>query len=99
MDEAVKYGSASEIHQYGRRLLTEKRKERALEIFQLNARLHPDEWPVNYGLARGYSALGQYPAALAALLQAQTQVPAGDTVNTAAIKTNLEKLRRGEDIN
>jgi tetratricopeptide (TPR) repeat protein len=99
MDEAVKYGSASEIHQYGRRLLTEKRKERALETFQLNARLHPDEWPVNYGLARGYSALGQYPAALAALLQAQTQVPAGDTVNAAAIKANLEKLRRGEDIN
>jgi hypothetical protein len=99
MDEAVQYGSASEIHQYGRRLLTEKRKERALEVFQLNARLHPDVWPVNYGLARGYSALGQYPAALAALQKAQTQVPAGDTVNAAAIKTNLEKLRRGEDIN
>jgi tetratricopeptide (TPR) repeat protein len=99
MDEAVKYGTATEIHQYGRRMITEKRPERALEIFQLNARMHPDAWPVNYGLARGYSAIGNYAAALEALQKAQRQVPPGDTVNAAAIKTNLEKLQRGENIN
>lgn len=99
MEEALPYGTASEIHQYGRRMITEKHPERALEIFQLNARMHPDAWPVNYGLARGYSAIGNYAAALAALRKAQTQVPEGDTVNAAAIKTNLEKLQRGENIN
>ena len=99
MDEAVKSGTAAEIHQYGRRMITEKRAARALEIFQLNARLHPDVWPVNYGLARGYSAVGNYAAALEALQRAEQQVPAGDTVNAAAIKTNLEKLKRGENIN
>jgi tetratricopeptide (TPR) repeat protein len=99
MDEALPLGTPSEIHQYGRRMLNEKRRERALEIFQLNAKLHPDVWPVNYGLARGYSAMGDFKAALAALQKAARQVPAGDTVNAAAIKTNLAKLQRGEDIN
>ena len=99
MDEAVPFGTAPEIHQYGRRLLADKRADRALEVFKLNATLHPDIWPVNYGLARGYSAVGNYAAALTALQKAQTQVPAGDSVNAAAIKTNLEKLKRGEDIN
>ena len=54
---------------------------------------------MNYGLARGYSAVGNYKAALEALLQAQKDVPAGDTANAAAIATNIEKLKRGENIN
>lgn len=99
MDLALPMGSASEIHQYGRRLLAEKTYDRALAIFQLNARRYPDVWPVNYGLARGYSAVGNFPAALAALRKAQPQVPAGDRINAAAIVTNLQKLERGEDIN
>lgn len=99
MDEAMKFGTAGDIHQYGRKLLALHRTDRAVKVFKLNAQLHPDAWPVNYGLARAYSALGDYKAALEALLKAQTQVPAGDTVNPEAIKTNIEKLKRGEDIN
>jgi hypothetical protein len=99
MDEAMKYGSALEVHQYGRLLLSQHKNERAAAVFKLNAQLHPDAWPVNYGLARGYSAMGDYKSALEALLKAQTQVPEGDSVNAAAIKTNIEKLKRGEDIN
>ena len=97
---AMKFGSATDIHQYGRKLTgTGQSREHALEIFKLNVSLHPDQWPVNYGLARGYSAIGNYPAALEALLKAQPQVPDGDTVNAAAITTNIEKLKRGENIN
>jgi hypothetical protein len=99
MDEAMKTGTTLQIHQYGRFLLTLGRKDRALEVFKLNAERHPNEWPVNYGLARGYSAVGDYKTALDALLKAETQVPAGDALNAAAIKLNIEKLRRGVDIN
>jgi hypothetical protein len=99
MDEALPLGNAGQIHQYGRRLIVAKKPERALEAFQLNAKKHPDVWPVNYGLARGYSGVGNYPAALEALLKAQKQVPEGDTVNPPAIEANIEKLKRGEDIN
>lgn len=99
MDQALPLGTATTIHQYGRRLLVAKQFEKALEVFKYNAQRFPDTWPVNYGLARGYSAVGNYPAALEALLKAQKQIPAGDTVNAAAITTNIEKLKRGENIN
>ena len=95
----MKIGTATEIHQYGRAQLARHNKERALAVFKLNAQLHPDAWPVNYGLARGYSAMGDYKSALEALLKAQAQVPAGDTANAEAIKANIEKLKKGLDIN
>jgi hypothetical protein len=99
MDEAMKTATALQIHQYGRFLISLGKNERAMEVFKLNAERHPDVWPVNYGLARGYSAIGDYKSALDALLKAQTQLPAGDTLNGAAIKINIEKLKRGENIN
>ena len=99
MDQALPIGSVLQIHQYGRRLIGIKQFAKALEVFKYNAQRFPDVWPVNYGLARGYSAVGDYKSALDALLKAQKQIPGGDTVNTAAIATNIEKLKRGENIN
>lgn len=99
MRTALPRGKVTDIHQYGRQLLAEGDAAEALAAFRLNAQLHPHAWPVNFGLARGYSAVGDYPHALAALLEAQQEVPAGDTQNAAAIQTGLERLRRGEDFN
>lgn len=99
MDQALLVGNVFQIHQYGRRLVAARRGGPALQVFQLNSQKHPYVWPVNHGLARGCSAAGNYPAAIEALLKAQKQVPAGDTVNAAAIPTNIGKLKRGEDIN
>jgi hypothetical protein len=99
MDEAMKMGTATQIHQYGRFLIGLGKKDEALAVFKENAQLHPDAWPVNYGLARGYSALGDYKTALEYLTKAQAQVPAGDTLNPPVIKVNLEKLKKNEDIN
>lgn len=98
-DEIMNTGTVLQVHQLGRQLLAAGKKERALEVFQANATRNPGVWPTNYGLARGLSAMGNYPGALEALLKAEKEVPAGDTVNANAIKQNLEKLRRGEDIN
>ena len=99
MDEAMKYATVLDLHQYGRSLMKLGRKERAIEVFKKNAEEHPGVWPVDYGLARGYSAMGDYKAALEALTKAQAECPKNDSVNAAAIKINLDKLRRGEDIN
>ena len=99
MDQALPLGTPGQIHQYGRSLLNAEKLERGLKVFQYNAERFPDVWPVNYGLARGYSAVGDYPAALAALRKARQNLPAGDTLNGPAIEANLEKLNRGEDIN
>ncbi len=95
MDEALKLGGTLDIHQYARRQLAMHNTARALAAFKLNAQLHPDAWPVNYGLARGYSAVGDYKAALEALLRAQGQVPAGDRVNAEAIKAEHREAEAG----
>jgi hypothetical protein len=99
MDQALKLGTAIDIHQYARAQMAAHNNDRAAEVFRLNAQLHPDEWPVNYGLARAYSMKGDYRAALEAILKAQTELPPGDAANAAAVKVNIEKLKNGQDIN
>ena len=53
-----------EIHQYGRQLLAQGKPQEALAVFEKNAKRFGDTWPVHVGLARGYSATGDYKTAL-----------------------------------
>lgn len=101
MDEAIKLpgANAGAIHQYGRQLITAGKSDRALEVFKYNHKKNEGAWPTNYGLARGYSAVGNYKQALKYMLQAQENVPAGDNLNPPIIEQNIEKLKKGEDIN
>jgi tetratricopeptide (TPR) repeat protein len=97
--DALRLGTVREIHQFGRQFIAMGKSERALEVFKSNAEQHPNMWPVHYGLARGYSANGNYQAALEALLQAQNEVPTGNTQSATAVRLDIEKLKRGENIN
>lgn len=101
MDEAIKLpgATAGAIHQYGRQLIGAGQKEKALEIFKYNHKANNGTWPTNYGLARGYSALGNYKQALKYLELAKANIPAGDNVNGPIIDQNIEKLKNGQDIN
>ncbi|MEO9872775.1 DUF2911 domain-containing protein [Ekhidna sp.] len=101
MDEAMKLpgATAGAIHQYGRQLITAGKKDKALEVFKYNQKTNNGAWPTNYGLARGYSAVGNYKQAIKYLKLAKANVPAGDTVNGPLIDQNIAKLEKGEDIN
>ena len=101
MDEAVKLPGATvfAIHGYGRQLIGAGQKAKALEIFKYNAKTNAGQWPVNYGLARGYSAVGDFKNAIKYMELAMKNIPAGDTQNPPIMKANLEKLKKGEDIN
>ncbi len=101
MDEAIRLESATagQIHQYGRRLIAQDMDDKALEVFKYNQKRFDGAWPTNYGLARGYSAVGEYKQALKYLKIAQGNVPTGDTQNPPLIEANIEKLENGEDIN
>ena len=101
MDEAINEptATAGAIHQYGRQLIGAGKNEKALEVFKLNHKKNDGAWPTNYGLARGYSANGNYKQAIKYLELAKKNVPAGDTVNPPIIDQNIEKLKKGEDIN
>lgn len=97
MQEAMEMGTVLQIHNYGRQLIAKGEKEKALDVFKQNAKMHKDTWPVNYGLARGYSAMGDYKKALQYLEKAYELAPA--QVNKDRVMANMEKLKKGEDIN
>lgn len=101
MDEAIRHPSAdiNSIHGFGRQLIGMGQKEKALEVFQFNAERFPNTWPVNVGLARGYSAVGDYKKALKHAKLAEENIPEGDTVNPASIASMIEKLGKDEDVN
>ena len=88
---------AIEIHQYGRRLLAQNRAKDALAVFQKNAERFKDEWPVHVGLARGYSAVGDYKSALKHAEIAVGQAP--DPVNKKSLEDGIAKLKNGQDWN
>ena len=97
--QAVNHPTAGplQIHGYGRQLLTQGETKKALEVFQLNAEKHPDIWPVNVGLARGYSATGDYKKALKYAKLAHEEAP--DTLNKDNLQAAIEVLEQGEDFN
>ncbi len=75
---------------YGRQLLTRGEKEKALKVFELNAREHPNVWPVNVGLARGYAAVGRTEDALKYAKLALAQAP--DEVNRKSLEKIIQDL-------
>ena len=97
LEDYLPKGTIFEVHQVGRTYIAMGMKDKAMNVFKMNADKHKDTWPVDYGLARGYSALGDYAKALEHLKIAYSRVP--DAGNKAAIETNLKKLENGEDIN
>jgi Protein of unknown function (DUF2911) len=86
-----------EIHQYGRRLLAQGKSKEAFAVFQKNAKRFGDTWPVHVGLARGYSAIGDYKTALKHAEQALTQAP--DDLNRKSLQDAVGRLKQGQDMN
>ena len=86
-----------ELHQFGRRLLAAGKNKEALAVFQKNAKRFGDTWPVHVGLARGYSAVGDYKTALKHAEIALTQAP--DDINKKSLADAVVKLKQGQDMN
>jgi hypothetical protein len=86
-----------EIHQYGRQLQAQGKPAEAMAVFQKNARRFGDAWPVHVGLARGYSAAGDYKTALTHAEKALTQAP--DALNRTSLTAAIAALKAGKDMN
>jgi hypothetical protein len=98
-EEALNDPSATvfDLHGYGRQLIAKGKKDDALKVFQLNAKRNPGAWPTNGGLARGYSATGNYSEALKYAKLALPQAP--DEGNRKNLENMIKKLEAGQDIN
>jgi hypothetical protein len=96
--KVINYPGATpiQLHQYGRQLLAAGEKEKALSVFEANAKLHPNAWPVNVGLARGYAAVGRTKEALKYAKLAVQQAP--DELNKKNLQKMVEDLESGKTV-
>lgn len=97
MKKALPLGSMNEVHQYGRQLLGLKFTQEAFNVFKMNHDKYPGQFTTLMGLARGYSAQGDYKNALKYMNQALPLAP--DTNNKNNILSMIDKLKAGRDIN
>jgi tetratricopeptide (TPR) repeat protein len=97
MKKALPYGNQFEVHQYAKDLMTAKKYQQAFAVFKMNYDAHPTEFVTTAGMARAYSALGNYTEALK---YAQAALPlAQPGASKAAIEKAIETLKQGKDFN
>lgn len=95
--KAMAFASMQDIHQYGRRLLQQKKTKEALEVFKMNYQKNPAQFTSMVGMARGYSAVADYKNALKYAKMALPLAP--DNLNKTSIEGAIKKLEAGQDIN
>jgi len=99
MKEAIKDPSAGmqDIHMFARSLQASKKPQEAMEVFKLNNQRFPDAFMTLFGLARGYSGVGDYKNALK---YANLALPkASDAQQKSQIEAAVKKLSEGKDFN
>ncbi|HNO28323.1 MAG TPA: DUF2911 domain-containing protein [Chitinophagales bacterium] len=89
--------SLMDVHFYARGLQAEKKNKEALEIFLINYQKHPESPVTNLGLARGYSANGDYKNALKYAKAAQKLNPDPQVKQT--LENAIKTLEAGKDFN
>jgi tetratricopeptide (TPR) repeat protein len=93
---AIDNASAVELHQYGRSLLMQGKKEEAMKVFEKNYNKHKGAWPTQAGMMRGYSAMGNYKKALEHAKLALPQ--ATDDQNRRALEAAIKTLSEGKPL-
>ena len=96
MDKAINHATANvqAVHQYGRSLLAEGKKEKALEVFKLNRQRNPnDKFTTVVGLARGYTAVGDTKNAIKNWELAIKNIPDNQKQFLNVYEAELKKLK------
>ncbi|HLX92865.1 MAG TPA: DUF2911 domain-containing protein [Puia sp.] len=97
MKKAVPFGNAFDLQRYGRKLIREKKNQEAFAVLKMNYDKHPNEFVTNLGMARAYSAMGNYKKALEFAQKAQAEAP--NPANKANLDKIVNTLQEGKDIN
>jgi hypothetical protein len=97
MTEALPLGNITDLHQYARSLVNNKKAKEALVVYQYNYKKNPDVYTTNVGLMRGYAANGDYKKAMGYADKAIKQAP--DAGNREYLEGLRKKLEKGTDIN
>ena len=86
----------NDFYSYGTSLVRMGKAEEAMEIYQRQSEKWPDEWLTAHGLARGYSANGDYQTALKYERDALNNAP---DANKGFIESAIIMLEQGKDFN
>jgi tetratricopeptide (TPR) repeat protein len=93
---ALEKGSALQLYFYGRQLQGEKKQDEALAVFRSTAKKFPDYWTSHMGMARVYSAQGDFENAVKEVKLSLTGAPDS---NKANLENYVKRLEAREDIN
>ena len=96
MMKAIQHPTANlqQVHAYGRSLITANKPEKAMEVFQVNKKLHPeDRFTTSVGLARGYAALGDTKKAIKNWEAALDNIPEEQKPNLPYYEAEIKKLK------
>lgn len=99
MTKAINHPTATvgQIHQYARSLIASNKNEKALEVFKLNQKLHPeDEFTTSVGLARGYGAVGDKKNAVKYWETAIKHIPDNQKQFLNVYENELKKAKEGK---
>lgn len=95
LDKAIAMGSVQEVYGAGTQLIgTDNNK--AFSVLKNNVKKNKGAWPSNFGLARAYSAKGDYKNAIKSMTKSLAVAPANFKPR---LEQNIERLKKGEDIN
>jgi hypothetical protein len=93
---ALDKASPIQLHVYARQLQGEKRPEEAFAIFRANYKKYPNQWFVHSGMARVYTAQGDYDSAVKEMKLAMASAPEN---TKSALEGLVKRLENKEDIN
>lgn len=96
MKNSLAFAGMNDIHQYGRMLIQQKKYREAMEVFKTNFQKNPNQFTTLVGLARGYSANGDYKNALKYANQA---LPLAPSQQKQGLEDMIQKLKDGKDMN
>ena len=94
--KALDKGSALQLYFYGRQLQNEKKAEEAFAVYRSTAKKYPDFWTSHMGLARVYSAQGDFDNAVKEVKLSLASAPDSNKSN---LEGYVKRLQNKEDIN
>jgi hypothetical protein len=97
MNEALQIATANQYYTYGKTLITQKRIEKAMDVFKASQKRYGDIFDVNNGLMSGYSANGDFKNAIKYAEKAMTQT--SDNAAKKILEDQIIKLKENKDIN
>jgi tetratricopeptide (TPR) repeat protein len=95
--EALEKANAIQSYGYARQLQRDKKLEESYAAYRANAKKFPNDWITHFGMARVYSAQGDYDNAIKETKAAMVGAPEDGT--KPFLEAQVKKLESKQDIN